>query len=101
MQFIRTRIKKDDYKDVEPQEGFTIVRWDAVPETIQVPIRKKGKKDKDAEQEYETKETNYLVCTERVYHGDFTAEMVRADIDADLALRYPEGNAPTINVPEL
>lgn len=94
MQTLRVRIKEKLYKDVEKKNGLTIVRWDSSKEIMQVPSKKKG-------EEPVSKETGHLICSERVYHGDVTKEMVQKDIDADLAVRYKDGEKPSIVAPEV
>ena len=96
MQTLRVRIKASAYKEVERRGDITIVRWDASKETIKVPKKVK----KGEEPQYETKETGYLICTERVYHGEVTKEMVQKDMESDLNVRYGE-NKPEIAVPEI
>lgn len=89
MQTIRKRIKSSDYKEVERDGDMTIVRWDATPEIVTVPSKKKGGEET-------TKETGYVICSERVYLKPVTKKKVQEDIDKDLALRYPNGDAPKI-----
>lgn len=95
MSFIRNRMPESEFKAVERNEEFSVFRWDAEKEMVNVPIRKKGKK-KEEEPEYETKESGYLVFTECILHGEVTNEILQKEIDADLAIRYPNGGAPVI-----
>ena len=62
--------------------------------------KRKGKKRKE-EPEYETKESGFLVFTECIIHGNVTKEMLQKEIDRDLAIRYPDGNAPVVSAEDL
>lgn len=95
MQTIRKRIKSSDYKEVERDGNVTIVRWDATPEVVNIP---KGRPKRGQEQQYETKQTDHVVCTEAVFRGDVDKGILKAAIDKDLALRYPDGEAPTVSL---
>lgn len=99
MRTIRTRILAADYVEVERKNGITIVRWDAQKETITAEAPRKGRKKGENPSEPVTKETGYLICSEAVYHGEVTRQMVQKDIDYDLAVRYPEGDKPAITAP--
>ena len=96
MRTIRTRILAADYVEVERKDGITIVRWDAQKETVTTEAPKKGRRKSEEPGEPITKETGYLVCTESAYFGEVTAKIVQKDIDADIASRYPTGDAPKI-----
>ena len=91
MQTLRVRVKASDFKEVERKGNITIVRWDASPEIVTIPSKRKG-------EEQAEKETGWLVCSERIYRNNPTSEQLQADIKADLALRHPEGGAPVVNI---
>ena len=95
MQSLRIRIKASDFKEVEHKGELTYIRWDAAPEMIQIP---KGRPKKGQEQQYETKETGYVVCSELCVRGTVNPGVVDEVITKDLALRYPDGGAPDVNV---
>ena len=84
-------MKASDFKEVERKGDLVIVRWDATPETITIPARKKGGEES-------IKESGYVICTERVYNGEPTQKEVKADIDKDLAIRYTTGEKPVVNI---
>ena len=90
MSFVRTRIKADKFVESEKHDNYTILRWDATKEIISIPSKKKGG-------EPTQKESDWLVCTEGIYRHPVAAEQVRADIEKDLNVRYPEGNKPDVD----
>lgn len=91
MQSLRIRIKASDFKEVERKDELTYIRWDATPETVTIPARKKGGEEK-------TKETGYVVCSELCVRGTVNPGEVDEVITKDLALRYPDGGAPEVNI---
>ena len=84
-------MKASDFKEVERKGDFVIVRWDATPEVITVPAKKKGGDETK-------KESGYVICTERIYDGEPTKEQIKADVDKDLEIRYPEGKMPSVKI---
>lgn len=91
MQSLRIRIKASDFKEVERKGELTYIRWDATPETVTIPARKKGGEEK-------TKETGYVVCSELCARGTVNPGEVDEVITKDLTLRYPDGGAPVVNI---
>lgn len=94
MQFLRTRVKAKDFKEVEKANDLITVRWDATPEIITIPARKKGG-------EPVTKESGYLICTERVFREKPSLEELTAEVNADLDIRYKGAQKPTVDVASL
>lgn len=95
MQSLRIRIKASDFKEVKRKGELTYIRWDAIPETIQIP---KGRPKKGQEQQYETKETGFVICSELCVKGEVNIDRVHDAVAKDLALRYPEGGAPEVKI---
>ena len=79
MSFIRTRIPAGEFRPVENGDGFTTFRWDAEKEIVNVPVKKKVRRNQ--EPEYEPKESGYLVCTECIIHGEVTENALQSEID--------------------
>ena len=44
------------------------------------------------------RDSGIVVCSVKVYHELPTADVVVADIEADLSARYGEGNRPDVDV---
>ncbi len=84
-------MKASDFKEVERKDGITYIRWDAIPEIVSIPARKKGR-------EPAQKESGYVICSELVVDGCVDKKKVKAVIDKDLAIRYPEGERPRVKV---
>ena len=91
MQSLRIRIKASDFKEVERKGELTYIRWDATPETVTIPARKKGGEEK-------TKETGFVICSELCVRGEVNVNAVHEVVARDLAQRYPAGGAPEVNI---
>lgn len=105
MRVIRTRILAEKFTPVEMQDGVYIIRWDASPEMV--PVRqnrnlKQGKWGEEMEREHEEpqemKESGYLLCSEAAYRTLPPKEYLQDDMQADFEIRYPEGDAPIVDV---
>lgn len=87
-----------------------IVRWDFEAVKNQVPTTdpcrsrrgnprlRSGAEDETSEPQYIEQGTDLVAFSVKVYPTLPTANEVAADIEADLATRYPDGNPPTIDV---
>lgn len=87
-----------------------IVRWDFEAVKNQVPTTdprrsqcgnprlRSGTEGENTEQQYVEQETDLVAFSVKVYPTLPTADEVAADIESDLAARYPDGNRPTIDV---
>lgn len=87
-----------------------IVRWDFEAVKNQVPTTdprrsrrgnlrlRSGAEGENTEPQYVEQETDFVAFSVKVYPMLPTADEVAADIEADLAARYPDGNRPTIDV---
>ena len=85
-----------------------IVRWDFETVKNQVPtadarkMRRGAARLRNGEeqtaQQFVVRDSGIVVCSVKVYHELPTADVVVADIEADLAARYEEGNRPDVDV---
>ena len=87
-----------------------IVRWDFEAVKNQVPTTdpcrsrcgnprlRSGAAGENTEPQYVEQETDLVAFSVKVYPTLPTADEVAADIESDLAARYPDGNRPTIDV---
>lgn len=87
-----------------------IVRWDFEAVKNQVPTTdprrsrrgnprlRSGAEGENTEPQYVEQETDLVAFSVKVYPTLPTADEVAADIESDLAARYPDGNRPTIDV---
>lgn len=84
-----------------------IVRWDfeavknRIPTTDPRTVRRgksRQQNGEEAEQQYVEQETDFVAFSVKVYPTLPAADEVAADIEADLAARYPDGNRPEIDV---
>ncbi len=87
-----------------------IVRWDFEAVKNQVPTsdtrksrraamrKQEGAEGATAEQQYTERDTGFVAFSVKVYHTLPKPADVVADIEADLAARYPDGNRPDIDI---
>lgn len=85
-----------------------IVRWDFETVKNQVPTADARKMRRGAarlrnaeeqtEQQYIERDSGFVACSVKVYHELPAADTVIADIEADLAARYKDGNRPDIDL---
>ena len=85
-----------------------IVRWDfetvknLVPTADARKMRRGATRlrntEAQAEQQYIERDSGFVACSVKVYHELPTADKVIADIEADLAARYKDGNRPDIDL---
>ena len=85
-----------------------IVRWDfetvknLVPTADARKMRRGATRlrnaEAQAEQQYIERDSGFVACSVKVYHDMPTAAQVVADIEADLAARYKDGNRPDIDL---
>lgn len=87
-----------------------IVRWDFEAVKNQVPTTdprrsrrgnsrlRSGAESENAEPQYAEQETDLVAFSVKVYPTLPPADEVAADIESDLAARYPDGNRPQIDV---
>lgn len=84
-------MKAVGFKAVEHKGELTVVRWDATPEVIVIPAKKKGGEETK-------KQTDNVICTELVFRGTADEAAIREAVAKDMELRYPEGGAPEVDV---
>lgn len=85
-----------------------IVRWDFETVKNQVPTAdtrkmrrgaaRLGNTEEQTEQQYIERDSGFVACSVKVYHELPAADTVIADIEADLAARYKDGNRPDIDL---
>ena len=82
-----------------------IVRWDFEPVKNRVPTidarkvrRYAHNAEVQTEQQYIEQDSGFVACSVKVYHDIPTTAQVVADIEADLATRYKDGNRPDIDL---